>query len=108
MRNQLILVSVLLFLIAGCTSMIIEQGTERAIDATVERARFDLECRDVEATVVSHQLAEGDGPEASEDTISVRGCGREVVYRTTCPGEGDCSTVPTDLGDVKFAPQIEP
>jgi len=78
-----------MLLIGGCFT-IVGQNSEKAMEVTVERARFDLECPDVQATMVSEKAASGLGTEGSEHTINVSGCGRQAVYVAYCQDDEEC------------------
>src|SRR6185295_5491630 len=85
MRTQLWTIPTIAFamlLTGGCATFLAPSST-KAVEMTVDQARFDLECSDVEATVLS---AEG-----SNYTIAASGCGRQATYSTSCPDGGACT-----------------
>jgi hypothetical protein len=77
---------------SGCVSPLV-QNAPGAMQATQSRARFELNCPDVQTTVLSQKIVQGFRTEGSEYTIGVRGCGREAVYITYCRDESDCNAL---------------
>ena len=84
-------VLVLLPLLVGACVSPVAQNAPGAMQAAQSRARFELNCADIQATVLSQKVVQGWRTEGSEYTIGVRGCGREAVYVTYCRDESDCN-----------------
>jgi hypothetical protein len=86
-------------LAAGCTSdqQYLEQGQNQATTTALERARFELNCPEATATVLSQELVQ---PAVvgwrtipitrSEYTVGVEGCGKRATYVVVCPQGGGC------------------
>jgi hypothetical protein len=79
-------------LMNGCAN-ILTQNAPAALQTTESRARFELNCPNVEASVLSQKLVQGFRFEGSEYTIGVRGCGRQAVYVTFCRDQNDCNAL---------------
>jgi len=58
-----------------------------------ECARFELNCPDIQASILSQEGCPGVRFEGSEHTIGVRGCGRQAVYVTYCRDATDCNAI---------------
>ena len=84
--------AVVLLLASGCVSPVV-QNVPGAMHAAQSRARFELNCPDVQATVLSQKIVQGWRTEGSEYTIGVRGCGRQTVYVTYCLDESNCNAL---------------
>ena len=82
----------LLFLASACVSPIV-QNAPGALRTAEARAKFELNCADVQATVLSQKVVQGLRTEGSEHTIGVRGCGKEAVYVTYCRDVNDCNAL---------------
>jgi len=80
----------LALLVSACVNPV-QQNAPGAMQAAQSRARFELNCSDIQATVLSQKIVQGWRTEGSEYTIGVRGCGREAVYVTYCADENDCN-----------------
>ena len=91
MRDAAALVPIA-FLAGACTSPLV-QNAPAAMQATTSRARFELNCPDVQATVLSQKVIQGFRFEGSEYTIGVRGCGRQAVYVTYCGEMQNCNAL---------------
>ena len=81
--------AVTMLLIGGCSTFV-GQNTDKALEVTVNRARFDLECPDVRTSILSEKPDPALGAEASQYTIDVSGCGRHAVYVAHCRDDQDC------------------
>jgi hypothetical protein len=79
-------------LASACVSPLV-QNAPGAMQAAQSRARFELNCPDVQTTVLSQKIVQGWRTQGSEYTIGVRGCGREAVYVTYCRDENDCNAL---------------
>lgn len=89
-RSWTIPVAALAMLFTGGCSTFVGQNSEKAMEVTVNRARFELECPDVQASILSETPAPALGTEASEYAIDVNGCGRQAIYITRCRNDQDC------------------
>ena len=78
---------------AGACTSITVQNAPGALQTAESRARFELNCPNVTATVLSEKVIQGWRFEGSEHTIGVRGCGREQVYETFCSDASDCNAI---------------
>ena len=84
---------VLLFLAAaGCVN-ILTQNAPSALQTAESRARFELNCPNIQASILSQKIVQGWRCEGTEYTIGVRGCGRESVYVTYCRDPQDCNAL---------------
>jgi len=72
---------------------IVTQNAPGALQAAENRARFELNCPNIQATILSQKIVQGWRFEGSEHTIGVRGCGRESVYVTYCQDENNCNAI---------------
>jgi hypothetical protein len=77
---------------SACVSPLV-QNAPAAMQAATSRARFELNCPEVQATVLSQKVVQGFRFEGSEYTIGVRGCGREAVYVTYCGDMENCNAL---------------
>lgn len=77
---------------SACVSPVV-QNAPAAMQAATSRARFELNCPEVQATVLSQKIIQGFRGEGSEYTIGVRGCGREAVYVTYCGEMENCNAL---------------
>jgi len=85
--------------LAGCTTQqeYLQQIQPTAIETAERRGRFELECPDATATVLSSKVLElpfgpfGGGGDRAEYTIGVSGCGRRTVYMAICTAPGNCN-----------------
>jgi hypothetical protein len=81
----------LVLLLAGACVNIVAQNAPGALQTAETRGRFELNCPDVQATILSQKLIQTWRFEGSEHTIGVRGCDRQVVYVTYCRDPQDCN-----------------
>jgi hypothetical protein len=82
----------LLPLLGACVN-IVAQNQNGALTTATSRGRFELNCPDVQATILSSKLVQGWRFTGSEYTIGVRGCGRQTVYVTYCADQEDCNAL---------------
>jgi len=90
LRNPALVLALLLAV--GCVN-ILTQNAPSALQTTESRARFELNCPNVQASILSQKLVQGWRFEGTEYTIGVRGCGREAVYVTYCRDPQDCNAL---------------
>jgi hypothetical protein len=102
MRTGILLAAALaatLFGVACATQQqMLQDKQQMAIQAAESRARFEMNCADVTASVLSDEMTQPvlEGPylggvERAEFTIGVAGCGRRDTYVVVCPeGGGGC------------------
>ena len=69
------------------------QNEPGALRTAENRARFELNCQSVEATILSQKTIQGWRFEGSEHTIGVRGCGKRIIYLTYCRDADDCNAI---------------
>jgi len=84
--------------LGGCMNdqQFLAQNQSAAIDATVSRAKFELNCPDVTASVLSSKVTQVQFANVSnrtEYTIGARGCGRQAVYITYCLDPSTCNAI---------------
>ena len=83
---------------SGCVDILV-QNQPSALQTAQNRARFELNCPQVETTVLSQKTVEGVRFEGSEHTIGVRGCGKQAIYVVYCRDPKDCNALAqTDRG----------
>jgi hypothetical protein len=97
---------VLVILASACVSPLV-QNAPAAMQAAQSRARFELNCPDIQATVLSQKIIQGWREEGSEYTIGVRGCGREAVYVTYCGPMQNCNAL-SQTGRINTVPGFAP
>lgn len=90
LRNPALVLALLLAV--GCVN-ILTQNAPSALQTTENRARFELNCPNVQASILSQKIVQGWRFEGSEYTIGVRGCNREAVYVTFCRDPQDCNAL---------------
>jgi hypothetical protein len=91
-------------LLTGCVTdaQFLQQNSSAALQAVRARGQFELNCQDVQTTVLSQKVVEGipgygfrgRGFEAgpwTEYTVGARGCGREAVYMAVCRDPDNCN-----------------
>ena len=86
------IVALAVFLSSGCVN-ILAQNAPGALRTAESRAKFELNCPDVQASILSQKTVEGVRFEGSEHTIGVRGCGRQIIYVTYCRDADDCNAL---------------
>jgi len=79
------------------TQQFLDQNQGAALAAAQSRARFELNCPDVQAQVLSSKIIDpapfAGGMWRGEYTIGVRGCNRQIVYITVCLDSNDCNAI---------------
>ncbi len=84
--------------LTGCMTdqEFLAQNQSAAINATVSRARFELNCQDVTVSVLSSKVTQvrfANVNNRTEYTIGARGCGRQAVYITYCLDPSTCNAI---------------
>jgi len=84
--------------LGGCMTdqQFLAQNQSAAINATVSRAKFELNCPDVTASVLSSKVTQvqlANVSNRTEYTIGVRGCSRQAVYITYCLDPDTCNAI---------------
>lgn len=84
--------------LGGCMNdqQFLAQNQEAALDATLARAKFELDCPQVSTSVLSSKVTQVPLYNASnrtEYTIGARGCGRQAVYITYCLDPRTCNAI---------------
>ena len=85
-------------------------GPDRSLQlgmVLLRRGQFELNCSEVQATVLSQKIIEGFRFEGSEYTIGVRGCGRQAIYVTYCGEMQNCNAL-SQTGRIQAAPEFAP
>lgn len=91
--------AVLVPLVAAACTNVLTQNAPAALHTAESRAQFEMNCGQVQATVLSQKTVEGVRFEGSEHTIGVRGCGKQAVYVVYCRDPQDCNALSqTDRG----------
>jgi len=94
--------------LAGCMSQqqYLQEMQPSAMETAQRRGRFELECPDATATLLSSKVIElpigpfGGGGDRAEYTIGVSGCGRRSVYLAVCSQAGNCNALDNSRGGV--------
>ncbi len=87
-------------LVVSCVN-ILAQNAPAALRTAESRAQFEMNCGQVEASMLSQKTVEGIRFEGSEHTIGVRGCGKQAVYVVYCRDQNNCNALAqTDRGIV--------
>jgi len=82
--------------LGGCMTdqQFLAQNQSAAVNASVSRAKFELNCPNVTASVLSSKVAQfAYANSRTEYTIGARGCGRQVVYITYCLDPQTCNAI---------------
>lgn len=84
--------------LAGCQTnqQFLEQNQAAAMQTTMSRAAFDLNCPEAQPTLISSKVSQpmtAFGYERTEYTIGVRGCGKQAVYITWCLNPQTCNSI---------------
>ena len=98
---------VLVMLLASACVNIMTQNAPGALQTAESRARFELNCPNVTASILSQKIVQGWRFEGSEYTIGVRGCGREAVYVTYCRDQTDCNAL-SQTGRINNLSELAP
>jgi len=98
---------VLVALVASSCVNIVAQNEPGALQTAESRAKFELDCQKVTATLLSQKVVEGLRIAGSEHTIGVRGCGKEAVYVTYCRDADDCNAF-SQTGRINSVPEAMP
>jgi hypothetical protein len=92
--------------VSGCVNLV-AQNAPGALQTAENRAKFELNCPNVQASILSQKIVEGLRMAGSEHTIGVRGCGKEAVYITYCRDASDCNAF-SQTGRVNAVPDTMP
>ena len=97
-------------LASACVSPLV-QNAPSALQTAETRARFELNCPNITASILSQKIVHLPLTEGTEHTIGVRGCGKEAVYVTYCRDPNDCNALSqtgriTEMGNT--APGVGP
>jgi hypothetical protein len=82
--------------LSGCMTdqQFIAQNQAAAINTALSRARFELDCPDATATVLSSKVTQfAYANNRTEYTVGARGCGRQAVYIALCLTSDNCTAV---------------
>ena len=101
-RTSLAVLALPLILSACATeAQFLAQNAPSALNTALSRGRFELNCPQATATVLSQKvtyinglgigMGGGGGYEWTEYTIGVRGCGKQAVYETMCRDPDNCN-----------------
>ena len=91
--------------LTGCVSQtqFLDSKQGMAIQTASNRARFELDCQDITASVLSREVIQPalEGPrmhgvQRGEFTIGINGCGKKAMFVVICPdgGEGCFAAAP--------------
>ena len=94
-------------LVASSCVNIVAQNAPAALQTAESRAKFELNCPNVTASILSQKVVEGLRVAGSEHTIGVRGCGKEAVYLTYCRDPEDCNAF-SQTGRINAVPETMP
>src|SRR5262249_9139006 len=92
-RCRGIATSAFLLLLGSACVDILAQNAPGALRTAESRAKFELNCPDVQASILSQKTLQAVRSEGSEHTIGVRGCGRQAIYETFCRDANDCNAI---------------
>jgi hypothetical protein len=96
MKLHLQLAAIALVALSGCqtTDQILDAQEPAAMDAALKRARFEMNCPDAKASVLSKRLVEPSMrasrfgvPDRNEYTIGVEGCGKRETAIVVCASD---------------------
>lgn len=82
--------------LSGCMNdqQFIAANQQAAIAATESRAKFELNCQQVNSSILSSKVTDTRfGYQRTEYTIGVRGCGRQATYLTYCLDTTNCNAL---------------
>ena len=85
--------------VTGCqsTAQIMSDDNDKAINAAVQRGRFEMGCQQASGTVLSSNMLQPalwGGMERAEYTIGVEGCGKRSTYIVVCQvGSPNCFAI---------------
>lgn len=90
------------------TPQFLDQNQGAALAVAQSRARFELNCPDVQASVLSRKIIDpapfAGGMWRAEYTIGVRGCNRQIVYMTICLDSNDCNAIADSANMAPLSP----
>jgi hypothetical protein len=94
--------------LAGCQSQgeILASDQDTAVQTALRRARFELNCPDATASVLSSEMLQPalwGGLERAEYTVGVTGCKKRAVYIVVCPQSSGCIAA-SGRGNREIAP----
>jgi hypothetical protein len=99
LRSSYRAMAVLVPLLAAACVNVLTQNAPAALRTAESRAQFEMNCQQVQATVISQKTVQGFRFEGSEHTIGVRGCGKQTVYVVYCRDPQNCNALSqTDRG----------
>jgi hypothetical protein len=84
--------------VSGCVSQgqFLDNKQEMAIQTALNRARFEMQCPEATATVLSREVVQPayqgprvGGVQRAEYTIGVSGCGQRATSVVVCPDGGE-------------------
>jgi hypothetical protein len=97
--------------VAGCATppaQILDSMEPTAINTAAQRGRFELNCPDVQATLLSRELMPPaietirfQGIQRGSFTIGISGCGQRRTYQIICPEGGDGCFSADTLGNIR-------
>ncbi len=97
--------------VAGCATppaQILDSMEPTAINTAAQRGRFELNCPDVQATLLSRELMQPaietirfQSIQRGSFTIGISGCGQRRTYQIICPEGGDGCFSADTLGNIR-------
>jgi len=110
MTHKSVLLALVLGLpvLAGCQTQgeILANDQHTAVETALRRARFELNCPDATASVLSSEMLQPvlwGGMERAEYTVGISGCSKRAVYLVVCPDSGSCFAA-SGRGNDKIVP----
>jgi hypothetical protein len=113
MKNSALSAATLLAALAaaGCATppgQILDSMEPTAINTAAQRGRFELNCPDVQAALLSRELMQPaietirfQGVQRGSFTIGISGCGQRRTYQIVCPEGGDGCFSADTLGNIR-------
>lgn len=113
MKNSVLSTATLLaaLAVAGCATppaQILDSMEPTAVNTALQRGRFELNCPDVEAALLSRELMQPaietvrfQGIQRGSFTIGISGCGQRRTYQIICPEGGTGCFSADTLGNIR-------
>jgi hypothetical protein len=97
-KSRMVMTLIAATTLAGCVSQtqFLDNKQEMAIQNATNRAQFELNCQETQATVISREVVQPllqgpfmNGIQRAEFTIGIRGCGKKAMFVVICPDGGE-------------------
>jgi hypothetical protein len=107
-KSLLLALAIGMPILAGCQTQgqILANDQDTAVQTALRRARFELNCPDATASVLSSEMLQPalwGGMERAEYTVGISGCSKRAVYLVVCPNSGGCFAA-SGRGNDKIVP----